>query len=390
MSARDLPGVEAIRSGDLSAYLLGAGWRREDDRPGLVATFAREVDVPPDPDDPDLPARETVRTRVLLDSSLGDYRERMAEAVDRLAQVERRPAIQVLNDLLLPPSDVARFRIHGDGMASGAVSLLASLRLREAVGQLLLASAHSALQPRARHPRLSMGPAIELLQRCYEGPHERSSFVASVVVPVPPSIGGLADDEPYPRRVTGLMMGALHAASVAVERGRHDDLLDLAEKGVSSNFLEALASLSPPSDRAVVEASISWARTRPAPPAAPSRVRLSAESFPVFAEAARVLRARRVTAGAELLGYVVSVSRPENDLNRPGTVLLACDLEGVEGTTRVRTTLPPAWYQVAVEAHARARRVRASGTLRQEKRAWVLDAVGAFEALPMGDGDDEG
>ncbi|MBK7827227.1 hypothetical protein [Nannocystis sp.] len=141
-----------------------------------MTIFSREVDVPRDPDDPDLPAREVVRAWVVGDSTLSDYRERMSAVVDLLAATETRPTIQVLND----------------------------------------------------------------------------------------------------------------------ESGHSEELLQLVDDGVSANLLEARAALSPPSSRAVVDASISWSPLRPAPRAATSHVRIHAESFPLFAEAARVLRERRM------------------------------------------------------------------------------------------------
>lgn len=381
MNTRDLPGIESIRPGDLRSYLRGAGWTTEGSA-GPVTIYAREIDVPHDPDDPDLPAREVVRARVLSDSTLADYRERMSEVVDLLAAAEHRPALQVLNDLLTPPADVARFRISGDGMAAGVVSFADSLRIRGAVGELLLASAHSALQPRAHHPQLSLGAAKELFGQCYEGPFERSSFVTSVVVPVPPAIGGDPDSDPYPRRVTQLLIHALHRAATVAESGRPEELLALVDDGISSNFLEALAALSPPTSRAVVDASISWSPLRPAPRATTSHVRIHAESFPLFAEAARVLRERRMLRGVELSGYVMSVARSDNDVTRSGRVIVACDLEGVQRTAKVQMTLPAEMYQIAVDAHARARRVRAMGMLRREPRSWTLDSVTLFEAAP--------
>lgn len=384
MNTRDLPGIESIRPGDLRAYLRGAGWTMERSV-GPVTIFAREVDVPRDPDDPDLPAREVVRARVVGDPALADYRERMSEVVELLATIEKRPTIQVLNDLLTPPADVARFRISGDGMAAGVVSFADSLRIRSAVGELLLASAHSVLQPRPHHPQLSLSAAKELFNQCYEGPFERSSFVASVVVPVPPVIGGDPDSDPYPRRVTQLLIHALHRASKVAESGHPEELLQLVDDGISANFLEALAALSPPTSRAVVDASISWSPLRPAPRAATSHVRIHAESFPLFAEAARVLRERRMKPDAELTGYVMSVARSDNDVTHSGKVIVACELEGVSRTAKVQMTLPAELYQIAVDAHARAGMVRVIGMLRREPRSWMLDSVSLFEAVSAED-----
>ena len=124
MNTRDLPGIESIRAGDLHAYLRNVGWTMEKSV-GPVTIFSREVDVPRDPDDPDLPA-------VVGDSTLSDYRERMSAVVDLLAATETRPTIQVLKPtigqiwkfgkkkqikFIAPPGTVGdvRFELSRDG-----------------------------------------------------------------------------------------------------------------------------------------------------------------------------------------------------------------------------------------------------------------------------------
>ncbi len=49
------------------------------------------------------------------------YDHRTAEVVVNLAEKEGRPALDVLNDLLLPPSDVLRFSIDGPETQGGDV-----------------------------------------------------------------------------------------------------------------------------------------------------------------------------------------------------------------------------------------------------------------------------
>jgi hypothetical protein len=66
-------------------------------------------------------------------------------------------------------------------------------------------------------------------------------------------------------------------------------------------------------------------------------------------------RASGSTAEGKSAGW--SVSRSDNDVSRSGKVIVACDLEGVPRTAKVQMTLPTEMYQIAVDAHARARMV---------------------------------
>jgi hypothetical protein len=301
----------------------------------------------------------------------------MALLVEVLAKLEMRPVWQILNDLLAPPADVARLRTLSETAGSGSILLEDSIRLRLAARELLLASAHSTLQPRANFPRMSHPRAVQFISECKEGQTERGSYVASILIPVSPEIGStpLLED-PFPRQVTRTFMGALLEAADVMRSGPPEALLQRAHKGLSANFLDALSRLRPAGERSHVEISITWSRCRTAPDLPRSQVRFEEGMFPLFAEAARTLREANPSPGVEIEGYIVSVKREERDRERPGTVVVATHLEGRPGTSMVKVDLPPQQYKRAVDAHKEAGQVKMVGTLSREGRTlWLREAT---------------
>lgn len=76
----------------MRAYAEALGWQPAPEIEGKIAVYR----------DPSAPLRQLI---VPLDEQFDDYAERTAEAVQRLAEFERRPAQDVLNQLLLPMGD---------------------------------------------------------------------------------------------------------------------------------------------------------------------------------------------------------------------------------------------------------------------------------------------
>jgi hypothetical protein len=366
MNVSLVPGIDAIRPSDVQQYLRNRGWSprsapREDEVEyvhSLKDTF--------------------VKIRVLLDPSFSDYALRMAELIDVLARVEGRSFLEILNDLLIPPGDRIRFRIFSESTRSGTISLEDSIRLRQATKQLVLASAHAALKPQRHFARLAQAPALELLQECRETQTERGSYVASLLVPVTPPVGSLELEEPYARRVTQTLMGALVETAGSIEAGEPGILLERAQVGVSSNFLAALAEMRPSGERSFVEIDMSWSRERPAPRLPRANVRFEQGVFGMFTEAARALRETTPVTGQEIEGFVVRLERPEKD--EPGEVVIAAQLEDY-GSAKVHVRLSAPAYALAANAHRDGLRVRVLGTLTKTGRRFELREPSGFEVL---------
>lgn len=368
MNVSLVPGIDAVRPSDVQQYLRHRGWSPQGEPRGDVAEYVH-------------PWSDTlVRVRVLLDPSFSDYTLRMAELIDVLSRLEKRPFLEILNDLLIPPGDRLRFRVFSESTRSGTISLDDSIRLRQATRQLFLASAHSALKPQRHYARLSQVPALELLKECRETQTERGSYVTSLLVPVTPPVGHLELEEPYARRVTQTLMSALGEVARSVEVGAPDMLLERSQAGVSSNFLAALAELRPSGERSFVEIDMGWSRARPAPSLPRSTVRFEEGVFGMFTEAARALRETTPVVGQELEGFVVRLERPEKDAEQPGEVVIATQLE-VYGSAKVHVRLPAPAYSHAADAHRDGLRVRVLGTLTKTGRRFELREPSGFEVL---------
>jgi hypothetical protein len=322
-----------------------------------------------------------VTTEIPTDAAFLDYAKRLHEALDALSFVEQRPPEAIVATLEHPDVDRLQLRLTGESVQDGTIPLQDALRIRSARKQLLLAAAHSALEPRPWFSRLGRAEPLELLAVCREAPPQVGSFVSEVLIPVSPALPPLSEEveAPFARRTTALLARALLTVSDLIARGDDTALLQHAQDGVSANLLAALAELGPPDERGALEFTMSWTPRRPAPDLAKRPIRFDRSALRLVGEAARVLRETSEAPGSELEGFIARLERSTpDDPTAPGVLVLATALEGRPGTSRVQLHLPPDLYQRAVEAHQHAARVRVTGTLVREGRRSSLRDVSGF------------
>lgn len=368
MNILDLNGLESLRPEDVQQYLIHAGWQKAPPHYKGSLNYAQAASKG---------ARVTVL--VPLDRTFGDYRRRMGELLEVLATFEERSPLDVLGDLLLPPSDAIHCRVHSDVLQSGFIPLEDSIRLRQGQRQLLLACAHSEIEPRSHFPRLSQVEAVELLRSCREGPSSRGSYRTTLIVPVDPAVG-LISIEPYPRRVTHRLMLALGETARLCETQDTEGLLGGARVGISANFLFALSELRPSGAQSYVELGVTWSRARPAPAVERPTVRFSEGVFGILAEAGRALRDRTPAPGVEVEGFVVRLARGALP-SKGGAIVVAADLADRPGTSMVHVDLQKSDYTSAIDAHKYGRRVKVIGTLKSEGRTLRLLSPSGFQVL---------
>src|SRR5208337_3179308 len=92
-----------------------------------------------------------------LHEQFDDYGVRTAEAIQRLAEFEKRPAKEILNHLLLPPADLLFLREVSSDAEGGNLPLDHAARVIDGTRKVLLSLAHSVLVPQPYHPRMSRG-----------------------------------------------------------------------------------------------------------------------------------------------------------------------------------------------------------------------------------------
>ncbi|MGL4555765.1 MAG: hypothetical protein ACRC33_31745 [Gemmataceae bacterium] len=319
------------------------------------------------------------------------------EVVRKLAGWEHRPAAEVLNDLLLPPADVLRFRTAGPETTTGTLPLEQTVQLLTGVRRLLSAVAHSVLAPQPYFSRLRRIEAEEFVGQCQVGQTERGSFTLTVACPLDlPPPGALRGDNapavaPFPRRVTELLMRSLEELVQAADLNRTDTLTDTARHpGVSANFCEALLLLRPAGDRSFLGVSSSWARVLPvADPPRRTRpeVELRQEAFAAAESLAPALRPDPspqedwyVGFVEELRGGIAVVEQGPS-----GEVWLSVYDDGE--FIRARAYLTVAQYAIANAAHMTSALVRLKGVLRRLPRLREIGTITGFGLLHPNEGD---
>ncbi len=351
-------------------FLRARGWQEHSSDNHARWLFTRSLAVGP------------VEVEIPTDSRLADYQRRIAEAVEILAIVENTSPAELVASLSSGNTDIIHFRFASEAFADGNIPLEDALQLRLSRKNLLLAAAHSVVEPLPHFARLSRAEPTAFLASCREAPARTGSYVSSVLIPVSPTIGQMSLDAPFSRRVTELLARALRLAADTLTRGDDDALLNHVAAGLSANFLSALANLAPPGGRGVLDIDFSWSPARPPPDLPSTHIRFADAVFPALGEAARVLRETEPMTGYELEGYVIRLERMTDASDQPGQVVIAAAIEDRPGTSKVHVVLPPAMYQQAIDAHASGAIVRVSGTLGRQGRRFVLENPGGLTVHP--------
>jgi hypothetical protein len=380
-----LPGntAAALRATDVRLYLISRGWVSEPFGTAGKGLRFTHVDYP------------KIDLLLPLKRDLRDYAERMSELTVALSAIENRPIGEVLNDLTGASADILRFRLSADVATLGSLPLEEGIQFLRGGHDLLLAAAASTFKPHALHPTQAARPVKEFMDSCRLGQTERGSFVATILLPVPPEIGPpmlpFGDEEivelaePFPRRVTTRLMSSLGLVSSAIDSGETGRILDAVEEGVSANLCEALTEMKPPGDQGSLEIGASWARTRPSLAAdVPATVTFVPENFAIIQEAGRNLRARPRPKRERFKGKVIGLQEELRTLFEgvAGRITVATEVDGQKA--RVKVGLNSDDFRHACDALRDKKGVAISGIIRQDVRAreYELSEPSDFEVLP--------
>ena len=376
MRHRELPVdlLQLVTPQQARSYALAKRWQRVREVDGDIALFERS-------------GTDFAQLIVPMDSSADDYPRRIADVVDTLAEVESRAAMQVLQDILRPDSDVMRYSVVSEDAKAGVLPLQDGIRLLQGARRSLLAAACSVVSPSHHHPRMSRTEATQLVDACQLGQTERGSFTAAIVCPlraVEQEQTLIQGAEPFTRRATSLLMKSASRLVRAIEFDQvptvYED--DLNEPMLSANLCEALLRMQPQGERSVLSVSVNWASTLP--PAEnqspPGVVRIRHEYFEIIADVFKKLRPSQAPTESLFIGQVDALNGDIGDDGRmQGEVTLLLLHE--EELVKARTELNPDEYQTAVDAHRIAGFIRCSGILHLGRRTHRLTNVSGFLEL---------
>lgn len=356
------------------AYAEGLGWQRVEGVNGKIAVYRN----------PDAPLRQLI---VPLDEQFDDYADRTAEAIRRLAEFEKRPAREVLEHLLLPPSDLLRFREVSPGAEAGNVPLEHAGRMIDGTRKMLLSVAHSVLVPQPYHPRMSRSEPEEFVSRCRLGT-DRGSFVLTVACPLDLQTGLFGPHrEPFARRVTSLLLHSLEELARVADGASADDLTNPARHpGISANLCESLLMLRPDGERAYVSVSATWSRSLLPEDREPRReVQLRREVFEVAEALGPRLRSVPKPRIDRFFGFVDELrGQPTPHDPRPsGEVRFT--LFDQDEDIRARADLTAEDYATAGAAHLAGELVSFRGILHRLPRLNRIERVTDFERIRRDD-----
>jgi hypothetical protein len=359
-------------------YVRAAGWQHRDlPNNGRSALYQR-------------PHSKRDQIIIPLSKELADFAPRMGEAVAYLAQFEKRPALDILADLLLPESDVLRYREVSPAAATGDVPFDHGLALLAGARKTLLAAACSVLRPREPfHPRMSLAEADQFLSQCRLGQTERSSFAITIAcplhaVPAPPDLFAL----PFTREVTSLLMQSLHRLAHALERADSDGILRAEDDQpvLSANLCEGLLDMAPEGDDASLTIAASYARSLPSVgQEPPSVVRLRRDMFPQIEYLAGRLRPAAISERQFLVGFVETLNGRPNAANRPEGQVIVRVITPDEESLRARVDLDADNYVLADHAHMHNRPFSLEGILRRTGRTYRIEDVRDFDVITLDD-----
>lgn len=357
------------------SYLLAKGWQRVPGVNGTIALFSR-------------PESDEEQVIVPMEPSFDDYARRVADVVLELAEFEKRPTAEVLQDLLAPDADVVRYSVSSAGAEPGSLPLPQASRLLEGAKRSLLAAACSAIRPASYHPRMTRSEATQLLDACRLGQTERGSFTIAISCPlraIEHEQDDAPDAEPFARRAVSLLIRSAHRLVKAIEA---DNVPSVLEEGrdqepvLSANFCDALLRMQPPEERSTLSLSVRWASTLPVSSEAvvPDRVIFRSEYFPIIEDIYKKLRPAREPVSALFVGQVDALNGNVGEDGRvqgETTLLILHDDELV----RARVDLNADDYQKAIEAHRTGGFVKCRGVIHLGRRTHRLTNIAEFELL---------
>ncbi len=242
----------------LQKYLLNNGFRKIESRRTDLAIFFKDGDKP----------NEII---IPLNRNFIDYKNSIKNVLNKIAIYENRNIEYVINDLIIPPADIIRFRVVNEETETGLISFQDGFNLLENAKKSLYATACDIVSPAIYHKKLYSKSANQFIDSCYLGQTERGSFIASIVCPF---INSSREDAPIQlslfneeevletsltRTITKKFIKSLNEVKSNIEIGNYDFLEEqINTDKISVNFLESIVELGEYGDKEQIDISISW------------------------------------------------------------------------------------------------------------------------------------
>ncbi len=184
--------------------------------------------------------KDEKRILEIYDDSIPGAERYFEEAITFLAERENKPKESFL-ELFCLKQGVMQIRVPNE---SGEIDLDTSLNIRNAAKKMITATSNSSLEKKLKHLR-AKDLAIEKLKLCKEIPAKMGSYIVTILIP---EETGILDITQQALKTTSQLVDSDSIPTVA----EHNIL---AEKGVSSNFLDSFNPIAEIAEREGIEIS---------------------------------------------------------------------------------------------------------------------------------------
>jgi len=358
----------------VQSYLKNTGWQKEISKREHIAVFSKEHNG------------DFFEVLLPLNRDFGDYAKSLLNIVQSIAKIEQKEVEQTLSDLLLPPSDIIRFRVSNKDTEEGTISFQDGIDLFESSKKALYTAACDIIQPELYHKRLDIKEANQFINQCRLGQTERGSFIASIICPFmneskeeqSTQLSLFAHSEEYnkslTRKVTIQLMQALNLVKKSIE----NDEIQKIENGetgitISANFLESIVEMNQFNENGEIDISSTWSSMAPANTSIPKRIQLSKDYLPAIKSIVHRIIPKDDGSRGEFVGKISLVkAEPDTTKRKEGEISFNF-IGDDEKATKAKVILNADDYRKACEAHEKGKNVIIKGLLKTVKRSKIIE-----------------
>jgi len=365
----------------VQSYLKNTGWERTKSKREHVALFTKAIE------------NDFLEIQLPLSRNFYDYPQALFSALQILSDSESRDTEQILSDLLLPPSDVIRYRVANEDTEAGTISFEDGYNLLQSAKKSLYTTACDILQPELYHKRLGFKGANQFIEQCRLGQTERGSFIASIICPF---INETVEDKPtqltlfanseelnqsFTRKVTTQLMNSLKIIKEVIENDEISKLINgETEVVISANFLESIVEVNQFKGGGELEVISTWASVSPIKISIPNRISINKEFIPAIENIIEKIIPKDEGEFGEFVGKISQVkAEPDATKRKEGEVTFNF-IGDNEMAIKAKIILNAEDYKTACEAHEFGKNVVVNGTLKNIGRSKIIENA-AFKIL---------
>lgn len=357
----------------LQKYLLNNGFKKIESRRTDLAIFFKDAEKP-------------IEIIIPLSRSFVDYKNSIKSILEKISTYQNRHIEYVINDLIIPPSDIIRFRVVNEGTENGLISFHDGFNLLENAKKSLYATACDIVAPSIYHKKLYSKSANQFIESCYLGQTERGSFIASIVCPFINSSReenavqlSLFNEEEVletslTRTITKKFIKSLHEVKSNIEIGNYDFLEEQVNTDkISVNFLESIVELGEYGDKDQIDISVSWTNHIEKINDLPSEITFTKDYIqPLEYIIEKYIPKDEGTFGSFVGKISKAEANPDIDKRNSGEVTFNF-INDLDKAVKARVNLNPEQFSEALKAMDNGQNVKIDGQLISEGKSKFIN-----------------